>query len=483
MKFDLKKKYKSIPLAVKAGIWFTICNILQRGIQFLTTPFYTRLLTTDEYGMYSVFTTWLNVFMVFATLNLSSGPYYNGMLKFEKNKCEYTSSIQFMGSLFTIGFVVVLCVLYPLLENYIGIPLFEIILMAFVMFFQPAFLFWSGQQRIDYKYRLLIVITVIVSALSPVIGILFVSYCQMGYVGVILGYVISNTAVGVVFYIYNFIRGHTFYQKAYWKYSLSLSLPLIPHYLSQMILGQSDRVMIKYYCGASDAGIYSLAYQVSLIMNLLITGINNSLNPWLYRGLKNREYGKIKKITTELIVGVAVLSGIAMLIAPEIVMILGPQEYMGAVRIIPPVMLSTWITFCYCIWGTALFYFECTKLVAVATSSGAVINLVLNVLFIPQFGFIVAAYTTLIGYIVISIFYWLFTRKVLRENNLKINDVFNIKLTWCVWVALSIATGICRISYNCGFVFRYTIFVMVCLIVVFFRNKIISLIKSLKRDV
>lgn len=76
-------KYNTMPPAVKAGIWFTICNVLQRGIQFLATPIYTRVLSPEEYGMYSIFTSWLSIMTVLASLNLSGGVFYNGLIKQE----------------------------------------------------------------------------------------------------------------------------------------------------------------------------------------------------------------------------------------------------------------------------------------------------------------------------------------------------------------------------------------------------------------
>lgn len=437
------------------------------------------MLSSEEYGMYSVFITWLNIFTVFATLNLSSGPYYNGMLKYDTQRDRYTSSIQMLGSILSVSFAIVLWVAFPYIKLFIGLSRGITMMMFVVTLFQPAFLFWSMQQRLDYKYRLLVLVTVINSTLMPIIGIFLVSVCKMGYVGVILGYVLSNAGVGTVFYVKNLMKGRLFYSKEYWSYSLKFSLPLIPHYLSQMVLGQSDRVMIKYYCGASQAGIYSLAYQISLIMNLLISGINNSLSPWMYRCMKDRKYENIRKSTTQLIALVVLLSGIAMLIAPEIVGILGTEEYMSAIWIIPPVMLSTCITFCYCIWGTILFYFECTNRVSLATSSGVVLNLILNVIFIPHFGFVSAAYTTLFGYVVICLFYFFFTRKVCMEKEILMDELFNIKTTILMISFLTLISIFTLFAYQLGTVFRYFFLLLLLIYLIKERKQLALLIKSI----
>ncbi|MCC8050301.1 MAG: oligosaccharide flippase family protein [Clostridiales bacterium] len=478
---NLKKswnKFSNASKAFKAGFWFTICNVLQRGIQFLTTPIYTRLLSTEDYGMYSVFITWLNIITVFATLNLSSGPYYNGMLKYEKEGDEYTSSVQTLGVLCTVVCFLAFTLSYPMIGNFIGLSYNLSALMFVVTLVQPAFQFWSVQQRLCYKYKSLILATIINSLLSPVVGIALVILGGYSYEGIIYGYVTGNLIVCGCFFIRNYIKGRQLYSYEYWHYATKLGIPLIPHYLSQMILGQSDRVMIKYFCGASEAGIYTLAYQVSLIMNLLISGINNSLNPWMYRNLKDKSYEQIKRATTQLILLVGILSGGAMLIAPEIVGILGTKKYLDAVWVIPPVMFSTCITFVYCIWGTVLFYFEETKKVAVATSSGAVLNVILNAILIPKFGFIVAAYTTLIGYTLITFFYWRFLNRVCESKDVEVKELFDFRMIMCILLALFLISMIVLVLYNFSNIVRYLVLLVIIVAVAINRRSVMKILKN-----
>ena len=69
----IKSKYNSIPIQVKASIWFLICSFLQKGISMLTTPIFTRILSTSEYGQYNVFNSWLGIVTVFVSMSLSGG--------------------------------------------------------------------------------------------------------------------------------------------------------------------------------------------------------------------------------------------------------------------------------------------------------------------------------------------------------------------------------------------------------------------------
>ena len=78
----LVDKYKSLSAPVKASIWFTVCNIIQKGIALISTPIFTRIMTTQQYGVYTIYQSWYQVLTIFATLNLSAGIFNNGLTKY-----------------------------------------------------------------------------------------------------------------------------------------------------------------------------------------------------------------------------------------------------------------------------------------------------------------------------------------------------------------------------------------------------------------
>lgn len=87
-------KYRAMPVQAKASFWFLICAFLQRGISAITTPIFTRLMTTFEYGQYSVFTSWMSIAACFITLNIYGGVYVQGLVKFENQREQFASSFQ-----------------------------------------------------------------------------------------------------------------------------------------------------------------------------------------------------------------------------------------------------------------------------------------------------------------------------------------------------------------------------------------------------
>lgn len=411
---------------------------------------------------------------------MSSGIYYNGVYKFEGCGAQYTSSVLSLGTFTTVVVFLIMSLAYNFVEPFIGLPYKMFVMMFIAILFSQASFFWAGQQRLQYKYKALIVVTLFNSLLAPILALFCIIKLGMGYEGVVYGYVISTLIFGGVLYVLIQSKGRTYFNKTYWHYSLQLSIPLIPHYLSLILLGQLSRIMVQYYCGPAIAGIYSLAYQVSLVMNLVIAGINSALTPWMYQNLKDGKYEVIKKGTSILVIFISFFSVVAMLISPEIVRLLGTEEYLQAVWIIPPVLLSTVLTFIYCIYGTVLFYYEKTRLVTIATTSGAIINVVLNCLFIPKYGFIAAAYTTLVSYLVLYLLYRYFTFRTCQTKNLIFGDIFDIIVSRLALLLLSILTIITLVFFLLPVYVRYIVIVMMLICSIKKQKVFINTLHNLK---
>ncbi|MTV91115.1 lipopolysaccharide biosynthesis protein, partial [Streptococcus pneumoniae] len=161
-------KYYSISTPVKASIWFTICNVLQKGISMITVPVFTRVLTTEQYGVYSVYQSWYSIIGVFATLNLYYGVFNNGMIKYEKDKNVFTSSMQGLTTTVTAIFLLIYLIGIDFWNSLLGLPTLLILVMFFDLFFTPAYSFWVARQRFEYKYRNLVFITFIIAIGSPI---------------------------------------------------------------------------------------------------------------------------------------------------------------------------------------------------------------------------------------------------------------------------------------------------------------------------
>ena len=478
MLYIIKRYYSKIPEAVKASIWFTICSILQKGIQLITVPFFTRILSTEQYGQYSLYQSWLGIISIFATLNLSCGVFNNGMLKYKEKRPEYISAMQGLSTVVSLIVIVLYLLAINLWDSILGLPRIIVIAMLIEILFTPAFQFWSMRQRYEYKYKTLVTITLIMSVLNPVIGLIAVNNTMEKGIARALSVALLNAFVGICFYVYNFIKGRKFYNKEFWKFALGFNLTLIPHYLSMVVLSQADRVMIEKMFGSDKVAIYSVAYSISMVMTIVISSINASFAPWTYQKMELKEYSEIRKMTELLLIGVGAICLIPTFLAPEIMAIMAPDSYSEAIWAIPAIALSVFFVFLYSLFGNIEFYFEESYFVTIASALGAALNIILNVIFMNIFGYLAAGYTTLICYMIFSIAHYCFMRIVSKKH---INGIriYNERGIIAIIVLLMVISGITMLLYKMDII-RYGILLIGLLIAFVKHDKIINILRQLK---
>lgn len=475
------KKYKSMHIEAKASIWYTLCNILQKGIAFIVVPIYVRLLSTAEYGRYTTFQTWKEIIIIFATLNLYCGVFTKAMvdLKTDKERDRYTSSMQFLTTIICAFLFVIYISLHNLWNRLLDTNTLNILLMFMYFITFPAFNFWSVRKKVENKYISMVIITLLISVVTPAFSLFLLFYSDLREDALIRGFLITQIAVGAVMYVYQYIIGKFAVDIHYWKRAVKYNIPLIPHYLSLIVLGQADRLMIKEMCGDAEAGIYSLAYSISTLMNVVIAAVNSSMVPWVYNKLRLKEYRKIKEISKSIttIMGVATL--LLTICAPEIIKIMGPKDYYSAVWIIPAVSLGIFYTFCYNLYCNIEFYYSRTKYVMIASSCGAIINVILNYIFIPIFGFIAAGYTTLICYFIFMLVHFFFMKKVCNEEKIK-DAIFDNNFIMLFTLILSIICLAMQIVYS-SIVIRGLILILMG-IVLYVKRGIIAEFMNIRKE-
>ena len=174
MSNKLLDKYRKIPAPVKASLWFTICNIIQKGISLISMPIFTRLMTTAEYGEYTNYQAWYQIISIFATLNLYYGVFNNGMTKYPKDRERFTSSMTGLTTVLTAVLFVVYLIAPEFWNDKMNLSSLYVYAMFIELFFVPAFNFWAAKERYDYKYRKLVIVTLIMAFGSPLLGVIAV---------------------------------------------------------------------------------------------------------------------------------------------------------------------------------------------------------------------------------------------------------------------------------------------------------------------
>ena len=472
----LLDRYKQVPEAAKASIWFVICNVIQRGISVITVPIFTRLLTPDQYGVFNVYNSWYGIISIIITLNLSWSAYTVGLSKNEEDADRFTSSLQNVPVLLSCVGALFILLGGKFWENLLGLSGAMILLMFVETAMTPALQFWSNRQRYFYRYKALIGVTIAIAVLSPLIGILLVQMTELKAEARIISTVAVNAGFGLFFYMLNQRRGKVFYTPKYWKFAFIFSLPLIPHYLSQTVLNQADRIMINNMVGSAETAIYSVAYSVASIFTIINTSINHSLTPWLYRELKKTDKSQIGRYVPVLSILVLLLNLMYICLAPEVIAIFAPESYGEAVSVIPPLAMSTFLMFVYSVFISIELFFEENKHVLWSSLASALLNVILNYIFIGKYGYLAAGYTSLFCYMVYAIgHYYIMDRTVQKHLGCKhIIDGERLALITLVGIA---ATVILALVYDKPFV-RYMIVVSMAAIMVIRRKSIMKWLRT-----
>lgn len=472
----IKSKYNTLPKQVKASFWFMLCSLLQKGISVISTPIFTRLLSTSEYGQYGVFNSWLNIVTVFVTMRMYYSTYSQGLVKYEDDRARFSSSMQGLLFALVLFWTIIYIVFSDFWNRAFGLTTVQMLAMLLMIWTTGVFSLWSAEQRVEYKYRALVAITLVVSLAKPIVGVVFVIYAADKVTARILGLALVEIIGYFGLFVIQTARGKKIYSKEYWMRALLLNIPLIPHYLSQTVLNSADRIMIKEMIGSSESGIYSLANSLSQIMTLFNTSLLQTLNPWVFKKLKNNDIKGIATVSYICMAFIAFLNILLIAVAPEAVAVFAPKTYYEAIIVIPPIAMSVFFVFCYGVFAEFEFYYEKTSYIMAISVIGALINIILNYVFISIYGYIAAGYTTLLCYILYCIGHYLSMLRICKGKNLE--NVFSAKILILISATLIACGFIFLLSYE-NKLLRYSLLMLMLLVFMLYKNKIITGINTL----
>lgn len=473
-------RYKQLQAPVKASLWFLICGFLQKGISMLTTPVFTRIMTDAEYGRFTVYNSWLGIVQIIVSLNLAAGVYTRGLVKNEQDQDRFSSAMLGLSTTCFLVWSLIYAALHREVNELLEMSTLLMTSMLVETWAHAAYQFWSNRERVYYRYKKLVILTLTYVILRPVMGVLLVLQAETGRQ--VEARVLATVGVNVVLfsglYFSIFRKGQLFFDKQYWLYALRFNIPLLPHYLSQIVLNQSDRLMINRICGPQETAYYSVAYTIAMVLQILNNSVSATMNPWIYRAIKKGELKKIGSVSYIVLLMIGLLNVAVILVAPELLWILAPGSYQVAKWVIPPVTVSVYFMFLYNLFVTFEFYFEKTHYVAAATMVGAVLNVFLNAWLIPKLGFVAAGYTTLLCYILYALAHFYFMKKVCDEH-LERSKVYDAKVILSIGVGLLTVSVVIMALYN-TVIIRYALLLCLSVFAVIKRRIFVGLFKDLK---
>jgi len=384
---------------------------------------YTRLLTPEQYGLYILAITTISITssITFEWLNRAIIRYFDEYRRRE-NVAEFYSTVGF--SLIGISILVFFMwyVMIYLLAS--RLPPELVILLkigGLVLLTQAGYTIILALKRAgreSSKYALYSIL----NALSKLgIAVAFLYLLHLGPRGILWGMVISASSIALweLYRLYNKQLLHfSVCSRKLFKQLLSYGLPLTGVSMASLVLASADRYMIGYFLGAGSVGTYSASYNVSnMSVQFLASILMLAAYPVIIQNFERRDEDSTKRLLTKttamyIISIMPIAFGITALSKAVGSMFLG-EGFQDAYRVIPWV---AWGGFCFGLTQYIYKPFELkkkTKILVYLVLVAAIVNMILNLFFIPQFSILGAAYSTLISYVIYLLATWVSSRRIL----------------------------------------------------------------------
>ena len=475
-----KIKYNSMPVQARAGIWLVICNILVKGINFITIPLFTRLMDAAEYGNLTVYLSSTELILILTGWDISYGAYQKGLYRY-KDTSFHTKTVQLFCTVSTAAVFLLLYLLYPLAGAWFAVPLELYPFMFLYLITQPSYRNWMALKQKNYEYQKAVGVTLFYTALVTVISLAAVIFIQQSAAVKYTAQMMASFMVFLFFYARNVNILPLFRQKQKLceeiKYIACFQFPCLIHSVSLVILGQADRMMIKMYAGSTQAAIYGVAYSFSFLIIVIQSALDQALIPWRYELMDRKEYAKVNEICCILLVMIGGITAVFMLAAPELKMLLFSQEYYEAIELIPPIAASVYFIFLYSMFVSIEGYFENTKMMMYIAVFCSLSNIAMNYAGIKIFGYQVCAYTTLISYLMFCIGHYFAMNRMCRKYVKR--KIFHDKFIAVCSMGMLLFTAGAWILYQNLYI-RYSVFCFLMLLGVIMRKRMKETIMAVR---
>jgi len=374
-------------------------NFLVKAISLLYIPILTRLVSTSDYGLINVFFSYLTIFGVIFTLNL-----HNSVNRYAFE--EKSDLKEFMGSTLFGSGGVLLAFLFPFtlfphfFAELLSLPVEMIYLLFPMVIFSTLHsifnqLFVAKEKsvlvrNVNFLYTL--------AQVSLTVFILYFILKEKLYLGPILGQIIAGLIFAgiIIYHLRNYFKAS--FNWSHIKYMANYSVPLIPGVLGGVILAQSDRIMINGTNGSSEAGLYSFAYNIGALLIIVTESLLQAWQPKFYREMNQGNTSFLAKDFNMLFKAIIFASLGLIFFGKELGMILGTEEYNVAIKIIPVIVMGYILFSMYKIFEVQIAFTRRTFWISILYLICGALNIVLNWIYLPKYGYAAGAWTTLASF-------------------------------------------------------------------------------------
>lgn len=458
---NILKKTTALSVSVKATLAFGAASFVISGINYITTPIFTRILSTSDYGTIAVYNSWHSIIQVFATMTLIfPGILQVGLYEHSENRWRYLSCLLGIITCTSITLAIIYLFFCDSVSALLNLSPSLIILIFLTCVFTSATTLWITRQRYEYNYKITIRVTIGSAVLAQVISIVAVlmmrndpetdlASIRLWSAGAV------NIIVGIFLYLYILLKGKVLFDFPLWKATIIVAFPLIPHYLSSVILQSTDKIMISHMIGDDKAGIYSIAATLSSVGILFWRALNTTFSPFVNYKLGKRGFKDINDCVLPLLSIVGLSCFMGALAAPEIIIVLATKEYLSGVYIIPPIVIGIFFHAMYDVFSAVAFFYKKSTRIMTASVAAALTNIILNFICIKRFGFIAAGYTTMVSNLVLTMMHYYNMRIIEPEK------IYDIKFILCSSIFVMCGCLSCNLLYQANSIIRYVLIIII----------------------
>ena len=389
-------------------------TILLQGMAFVSGPIFSGVLGTANYGIASVYLTWVQLASTIFSLQ-AAGTIAVARVNFPlEEQPAYQSSVFSLSSIAYGCFSFVIIVLTFTVGRQYGWNYLMILLGLLHGWGWYCVTAMNSKFTYEFKADKNFILSVTTSALTIGVSLILIHIYpkETNYWGRIIGQSTVYAVIGIIIFIYIICYGKTFYNKKYWLFTLPLAIPTVFHLLAHIVLNQSDRVMLQRMVSNSAAGIYALAYTFSTVLNSVWHALNNSWVPFYYEYTKNNQIAEMKQHAKNYIELFTVVAIGFILLSREVFHLYAKQEFWPGTDLIPLFSVGYYFVFLYSFPVNYEFYNKKTRTIALGTSSAALVNIVLNYLMIGWWGIIGAVIATTVSHALQFIFHLVCAKRI-----------------------------------------------------------------------
>jgi len=441
-------------------------TIIPRVLNYaLLTPFYTRIFNLGEYGVVTEIYAYMAIMLVLLTYGMETAYFrFTALGEYNKDKVYFSSLI----SLFTtsLGFILLASIFSDSIAGFLQysgnreyIIMFSLII-GIDAFSALPFARLRIENRI-YKFAMIKIVNVVVIVVVALAFLYFIprqidrnpqselTKIYSGEIGV--GYVfianLCGSLVSLLLLLPDILRTKFIFSKTILRKILKYALPLLIAGMAGVVIESFDKASLKFLLvekekAIEQLGIYGANFKIAVLMGLFIQMFRYAAEPFFFSKAKEKNAKHLYARIMNYFILFCLLIFLFINFNINVFKYLIPEEYWIGLNVVP-IILAAFVF--YGIFVNLSIWYklnDLTRYGAVITFIGASLTLVINFVFVPQYGYHASAWAHFISYFVMIVISYMWGRRVYKVSYDLKKILIYIVLTFLIYLLIS------RISFS-----------------------------------